>query len=287
MMPVKIEILENEEVGYNITVIGIGKKGKEAIRKYPYPAYGGFHWGIHTLTLCDDDAFRHKKTPETTIIPDDSPHYLEKCRRKIFDIIEQTEILFVIADMDEDSNYENAFKIAKYHKNKKTEKRHSILVNCSPNTSLLDTEIFNTFDHTIYTYNANKIYRPVEMLITDMYTQWIGIDIDDVKRTLSDVPSLNFIEDEASDENEFKEMIDHIVEEVNNKKGKDDLFNALLYVSSQSTIIYHLNEAWNSLSETAINGEFIVQAGVNSGENDNKIYISLMYGKKKMIDSAS
>lgn len=73
MMPVRIELLDNKGCCPNVTVLGIGEPGLKAVSKYPCPAYGEPHWGIGTLTLCDDDAFQHKRYPNITT-PKDSPH---------------------------------------------------------------------------------------------------------------------------------------------------------------------------------------------------------------------
>ena len=129
MMPVRIELLENKGHCPDVTVLGIGEPGRKAVSKYPCPAYGEHHWGIGTMTLCDDDAFQHKRYPKLTT-PKDSPRYLAECRKQICEIIQNTEDLFVIADINKDPDYDNAYRFANLHRSGSRERKRTVLINC-------------------------------------------------------------------------------------------------------------------------------------------------------------
>ena len=71
------------------------------------------------------------------------------------------------------------------------------------------------------------------------------------------------------------------------KKRKDDVFNALLYVSfpHQSELDWY--EVAVSLFDADVFGEMIFQIGFNRSEDDANVYISLLYGRERIKEKAT
>lgn len=281
MMPLKIEVIENLGSGYDITVLGIGETGKKAIREYPCPAYGDNHWAIQTLTLCDDDAFQHKRYPKITT-PRDSPVYLAKCRNQICEAIKNAEILFVVTDISKDPDYENAFRFANLHRTGSREEKINVLIDCGEGHSFAELELSTIFDLVISNRNEIKSYRPVEMLLSDMYTQVCGLDFADVRAILNRTPKLNFLEFKTQEYEQLDKISKHIIDEVNKEKWKDDVFNALLYVSFPHQTELDWYEVAVSLLDADVFGEMMFQIGFNRSEDDANVYISLLYGRERI-----
>ena len=286
MMPLKIEVIENLGSGYDITVLGIGEHGKKAIREYPCPAYGDNHWAIQTLTLCDDDAFQHKRYPKITT-PRDSPVYLAQCRNQICEAIKNAEILFVVADISKDPDYENAFRFANLHRTGNREEKINVLIDCGEGHSFAELELSTIFDLVISNGTEIKPYRPAEMLLSDMYTQVCGLDFADVRAILNRTPKLNFLEFKIQEYEQLDKISQHIIDEVNKKKWKNDVFNALLYISfpHQSELDWY--EVAGSLFDADIFGEMMFQIGFNRSEDDANVYISLLYGRERIKEKNS
>ena len=286
MMPLKIEILENEGSSYDITVLGIGNAGKEAVRKYPCPAYGENHWAIQTLTLCDDDAFQHKRYPKITT-PKDSPYYLAECRQKICEVVNNSDILFVIADISKDPDYENAFRFANLH-HSESEKKWNVLIDCSEGSSFSELILSSVFDLILSYPSTSKTYRPIEMLLSDMYTQCVGLDFADVKAIVDSTPKMKFFEERVNSSEKVKEAILRFDEEVKKDKWGDAVFNALLYFSiPHSGGLEIVEGSYDILESSSINGNVVVQFAFNAEDDDETISISLMCGRECIKDNGT
>lgn len=282
MMPLKIEILENDGIGYKITILGIGEVGREIISKYPLPAYGKHQWAIQTLFICDDDAFQHKRQPKV-FTPEDDPRYLAKCRKQICEVIENSDILFVVADTNKDPDYENAFRFANLHRSCERESKYNILVNFSVdgNPCCSDLTIDDVFDLIIYHQGTSKIYRSIEMLLTDMYAQFIGLDFIDVRAIIEPTPKMKFFEECAESPEKLKEIIHRLDEEIKANKRKDAIFNGMLYLSiPHCEGLDILIDLCDILRDSSINGNLIFQLGLNAEEDDETYTVSLLYGEE-------
>lgn len=281
MMPLKIEVIENLGSGYDITILGIGEAGKKAIREYPCPAYGNNHWAIQSLTLCDDDAFQHKRYPKITT-PCDSPVYLAKCRNQICEAIKNAEILFVVADISKDPDYENAFRFANLHRTGNREEKINVLIDCGEGHSFAELELSVVFDLVISCEGIAESYRPIEMLLSDMYTQVCGLDFSDVRSILERTPKLEFLEYNTHEYEEFKKISEQIIQLVKKEKWKDTVFNALLYISFPQNTDWDLLEFAASLLDSQIFGDMMFQIGFNREEDDVNACISLLYGIERI-----
>jgi hypothetical protein len=280
MMPLKIEILENQGSGFDVTVLGIGEAGKTAIREYPCPAYGGNHWAIQTLTLCDDDAFQHKRYPKITT-PNDSPYYLAKYRQKICEVIKNSDILFVIADISKDPDYENAFRFANLHRSGERKVKYNILVDCSAGNAFSELTLSSVFDLLISHRSAAKIYRPVEMILSNMYTQMIGVDFVDVQSVIDSTPRMKFFEERVNSKEMLKEIAVNFDEKIAKERFENDTFNAFMYFSMPCSGEWDIwDEAYQILHSSSINGNIVLQIGLNADKNDETITFSLIVGRE-------
>lgn len=284
MMPLKIEILENDDIGYNITILGIGEVGREIVSKYPLPAYGKNHWAIQTLFLCDDDAFQHKRYPKV-FTPQDEPCYLAKCRKQICEVIENSDVLFVVADTNKDPDYENAFRFANFHRSCERESNYNILVNFSDDSKpcCSDSTIEDVFDLIIYHQGTSKIHRTMEMLLTDMYAQFIGLDFMDMQTVIEPTPKMKFFEKCAESPEKLKKIIHRLDEEIKANKRKDAIFNGMLYLSiPHCEGLDILIDLCDILRDSSINGNLIFQLGLNAEEDDETYTVSLLCGEERI-----
>lgn len=277
MMPIKIEILENKG-SYDVVILGIGDIGKKAICKYPFPAYGENHWAIQTLTLCDDDAFRHQRKPGVTKLPDDLPSYLEECGQKILEVVSDAEILFIFADISKDSDYENAFRFAKLHKSNRNERKISILVNYGSEDAFSDVPLLTVFNAIISTRDAAQMYRPAEMLLTDMYTQWIGMDVNDVFSILKHTPSFEFQELHGKNHAEMLRLTKQLSKKLETANCDNTRTNCIMYVSLPETTgldtVVEITDAFKQYHDMSV----LFQMGYNRCSDDHTITVSLLYG---------
>ena len=289
MMPTRIELLENKGHCPNVTVLGIGEPGLKAVSKYPCPAYGERHWGIGTLTLCDDDAFQHKRYPKITT-PKDSPRYLAECRKQIYEIIQNSDDLFIIADINKDPDYDNAFRFANLHCRSRREGNRTILVNCGEKHTFASLELQDVFDLIINIHHCSNAYRPVEMLLSDMYTQAIGLDAADVDAILMRTPEMAFYEEVFTDTRKLKDVATMIKAIFHRKYIGEPTYNGLMFCSlPMDKGMGFVEDAHEALTEALIDGDIVVQMDLNSDENDNSITLAVMCGRewieeKKVIE---
>lgn len=280
MMPTRIELLENKGRCSDVTVLGIGEPGKEAVSKYPCPAYGEPHWGIGTLTLCDDDAFQHKRYPNITT-PRDSPHYLAECRKQICEIIQNTEDLFVIADINKDPDYDNAFRFANLHRSGNRENKRTVLINCGEEHTFAALSLQSVFDLIINIHRSQAAYRPVEMLLSDMYTQAIGLDAADVDSVITRTPEMIYYEETFTNERKLKEFAAKIKAIFDKKFGRETTGHGLLYcLLPLSKGLALVEDVYEVLTEVLINGDLMVQMGFRDDEQDNRITLAVMCGRE-------
>lgn len=284
MMPVRIELLENKGHCPDVTVLGIGEPGREAVSKYPCPAYGEHHWGIGTLTLCDDDAFQHKRYPKVTT-PKDSPRYLAECRKQICEIIQNTGDLFVIADINKDPDYDNAFRFANLHRRNGRKGNRTVLVNCGEEHTFASLELQDVFDLIVNIHQCSNAYRPVEMLLSDMYTQVIGLDAADVGGILTRTPEMIFYEEVLTDSNQLKNVASKIKTIFSGKYLGEPTYNGLLFcLVPLSEGLELVENAYEVLTEMLIDGDLMVQMGCHDDEQDNSITLAVMCGREWPVE---
>lgn len=84
MMPVRIELPECTEIGYDVTILGVGTLGRRAVSEYPRSLDRSNYWYVNSLTLCDD----------------------RQDRTQIREIVGNTDVLLVIADMSNEVDFE-------------------------------------------------------------------------------------------------------------------------------------------------------------------------------------
>jgi len=283
MMPLKIELLENKGESYNVVILGIGEIGKKLVREYPMPAYGENHWAIETLTLCEDDAFQHKRYPKV-MTPRDSPKYLEKCRDAVCEAITKADILFVVSDVKQDPDYDHTYRFAKLHKQGESEHKATILVDCS-GSPYCEFDLDEVYDLIIFNCEGAPNFRPIEMLLTDLYTQCVGLDMADVSSALKYTDRIKFVEMKHSNKKELEDILLSIRPAMEKEKlyhGETGILNGLLYLSIPHTEGLELMElGYEHLADSIIDGQFIVQFGFNPSPIDDSITISLMYGRDK------
>lgn len=281
MMPLKIELLENKGESFDVVVLGIGELGKKLVREYPMPAYGENHWAIETLTLCEDDAFQHKRYPKL-MTPGDSPKYLEKCRDAICEAIIKADILFVVSDVKQDPDYDHTYRFAKLHKQGESDNKLTILIDCS-GSPYCEFDLDEVYDAIIFNCEGAPNYRPIEMLLTDMYEQ-PNIDFADVSATLKYTDRIKFVDSKCNTQKELTDFLESIKPKAEDEKlyhGEKGVLNGLLYLSvPHSAGLEELYEHYEYLTEL-IDGHLPMQFGFNSSPDDNTTTISLMYGRDK------
>lgn len=277
MMPLRIEVLENKGAAFNVTILGIGETGRNGIKAYPCPAYGGKHWAIETLNLCDDDAFQHQRTPGVTTFPNDNPHYLAECRQKISEIVRNTDLLFVLADSSKDPDYENAFRFAALHRETWNDRKFSVLVDCSNGNAF--SALPTVFSTVISVHDATRMYRPAELLLTDMYTQWISLEYADVYSILECTPHFKFIEDRCNDTEEVSGLAARLKQNIKAIRQGEDRITGIMYVSiPQTEGLEVVEETVNTLTPSPVNGGLLFQMGYNNSPDDCTVSVSLLYG---------
>lgn len=280
MMPLRIELLEYKGRCPDVTVLGIGEPGLKAVSKYPCPAYGERHWGIGTLTLCDDDAFQHKRYPKVTT-PKDSPHYLAECRKQVCEIIQNTEDLFVIADINRDPDFDNAFRFANLHRNGSRKGKRTVLINCGEEHTFASLELESVFDLIINVHRSPGAYRPVEMLLSDMYTQSIGLDTADVNAVITRTPEMIYYEETITNEKKIKEIAAKMKAIFERKYGGTHTYNGLLFcLLPLSKGLELVENVYGVLTEELIDGDLMVQMGFHDDEDDKRIVLSVMCGRE-------
>lgn len=259
MIPQKIEIAENKGIGYNVAILGVGTIGREAVSNYPHQVDEKKQWIIENLLLCDD----------------------ETCQKQICDIVKHSEILFVVADMIIKADFRSAIHFAKMHKDKGHEDRYTVLVDCSQERKPSNVTV-SMFDLIVLNPSHAPSYRPIEMLLTDMYTQFYGVDIPDVKAVLDHTPEVVFLEDSFCDYKELEKIGCRFKLQIANDIPNEDIFNALLYFSfSNVDAIEVFQEGVAVLSRLDINGDFMAQVGIDARLNGANT-VSLMYGKNQL-----
>lgn len=282
MMPLRIEVLENKGSAFDVTILGVGEAGLNAVKAYPLPAYGGKHWAIETLNLCDDDAFQHRRTPGVTRISDDSPRYLSECRQKISEIVRNTELLFVLADVSKDPDYENAFRFAEQHREAWNDRKFSILIDCSGKNAFSDWALPTVFSTIISVRDTARMYRPAEMLLTDMYTQWISMEYADVYSILERAPSFKFTEERCSGTEEVPGLAARLKESIKAIKQGEDRITGIMSVSvPQTEGLEVVDEIVDVLIPEPANGGLLFQMGYNSATDDRAVSVSLLYGRER------
>ena len=206
MMPLKIEYSENEWSSYNVVILGIGELGKETIEKYPCPTRDENHWEIQTLTLCNDDAFQHKHISKIITLNDDSC-YLTKCQQEICEAIKNSDILFIIVDVSKDVNYEKAVCFANLHRSSERKSKFNILIDCSGSNYISESTLESVFDLAVSHRSTSEAYRSVEMLLSDMNTQLIGLDFADVKAIIKSTPKMSFFEERVENPSKLNKVV--------------------------------------------------------------------------------
>jgi hypothetical protein len=259
MIPQKIEIAENKGIGYNVAILGVGTIGRETVSNYPYQSYEKKQWIIENLLLCDDETYQ----------------------KQICDIVKRSEILFVVVDMSIEADFRSAIHFAKMHKGKEHEDRYTVLVDCSQEGKSSNVTL-SIFDLIVLNPSHAPSYRPIEMLLTDMYTQFYGVDIPDVKAILDHTPEVVFLEDSFCNYKELEKIACCFKTQIANDILNEDIFNALLYFSfSSADAIEVFQEGSAVLSRLDINGDFMAQVGIDARLNDVNT-VSLMYGKDQL-----
>lgn len=121
------------------------------------------------------------------------------------------------------------------------------------------------------------------MLISDMYNGVIGLDKDDVEDIVKTTPNLKLLKKSVTNEADIKIAAQEFAEEIENSKQDNDVINGLLHLQLPDTSTLKLvDEALKILTESAINGNVLVQCRFIE-EADDTFTISVLYGESMGI----
>ena len=269
MQPVKIEIFANRAFGLSVTVLGIGKRGDDAVRRYPFCIDSEKYRVFKSLTLCS--------------VYDCS----DKLTKQIKSILKRTELLFVIVDTKNEKELQCAEKIAELLKIN-SNKSISVLIDISDNTDKLSQ---NSFDCIISVDNQTEAYKPIEMVLSDMYFGTVGIDASSVCYMLYITPKMRFFQTRTENINEKDAIIEAL--KFHNKENKQLISaqNSMFsFITTQDAGLEDIEEILTKAYFELNEGEILWQAWLNSDETDKGCTVSMLYGinedaKKAELDS--
>ena len=252
MTPFRVERLGNMECGYQVTILGLGEPGREAVAVYPKLRNRECLYYLDALTLCDD-----------------SMDYA-----KIHTAVTKADVLFIIADMTRD--YENACGFADLHRGSCQEKKRTVLVNCGG--SCVNSQLF---DLTISLSDGAKPYRPIEMLVSDMHHGFSGIDLADFDDFLGSMPAMTYYEAGYAALGDLTEMLVQMRE-----KATFGEWNGMVCCTIPEKVIADRTEESKDILEGAV--EMVVDAGINGSmmmqadvgdTHDGRCRLAVMIGR--------
>ena len=256
MMPVRIELPECTESGYDVTILGVGALGRRAVSEYPRSLDRSNYWYVNALTLCDDG----------------------QDHTEIRKIVKNTDVLFVIADMSEETDKENVISFADLHGRKRT-----VLIKCGAEN--VDPSLDSFYDLTISVEGGANPCHPVEILLGYMYSGIVGIAIEDMDWIIGRVPQMTYYEARYTTTEELEYIAARIKDLANTEKGGKNTCHGMQFClvpdDGNPGILDILEEAWAAMQETAINGLVLAQMEVaRPDEDDGRIRFSLLFGKE-------
>lgn len=274
------EMIEANE-GYDVALIGIGEIGKTALQAFNLQ-YSGPHWAAKSITLCDDEAFQHRRYANV-IHPTDNPFYLAEQRRKVLEICKSPEVLFVFMDASEDPDFEHACRFANVHRQQNVGKPLSICV-CTEKlrNSFTSSVLASLYDVVIWAdTHGNDLCKPAEMLLSDMYTQCIGLDIADVFEILKHSQEMYLLTEHRNSKTDLSKVSSDILATISTKEIQDTFVNFIAYVSipQDGGIDIPDNIIWPLLKP--FDSDLRMQYGFNKDTDDNSVSVTLLVGNYK------
>lgn len=122
-------------------------------------------------------------------------------------------------------------------------------------------------------------YRPIKMIISDMFCGCCGLDYSCIKYVLDIMTNAKFYKQKYSNLNKMREMILSLGEKIKEDKDENDTINALfLFTLPEETGLENIEEVFVAL-DNVIDGDVIWQGCLNSDENDESCTITIIYGK--------
>ena len=252
MSLMRVEKLENTEHGYNVTILGLGDPGREAVAAYPKRSNRECLYYLDTLTLCDD-----------------GQDYAKICAA-----VTRADVLFIIADMTRD--YENTRRFAALHRGSCCEKKRTVAVNCGGNC--MNSQLF---DLTISLSDGTKAYRPIEMLVNDMHHGLVGTDLMDVDGIFRNMSKATYYETVYSTTGELGDMARQIRMQVKADHGKQETYYGILCCTmpTDGTIDDLEAAAMMMVDKAIIDGDLIMQADSAEEQNDGYYRLAIMIGR--------
>ena len=257
MQPVKIEIFPNKEFGLNVTILGIGNRGEEEVRKYPFCIDSEKHSVFKSLTLSS--------------IYDCS----EKISKQIKSALNQTELLFIIVDVGNENELNCAKKIVDLLK-RYSSKSIAILIDISDNSHIKQS---NLFDVVISVDKQSEAYKPIEMILSDMYFGTVGLDASSVCYMLYITPKMKFLQTRTEDISEKGAIIETLKSCNKEMKQEQSVQNSMFaFTMSQYAGLEDIEEILTKACIYFNEGEILWQARLNPDEKDKGCMVSMLYG---------
>ena len=270
MRPIKIELFVNKHNTLNMTVLGIGNVGEDAVKKYPFTSNPDMFGYFSTLTFCSDGILRN---PDR--LPFDFDN-IELIRTELEGTIKKTDWLFIVTDINNEDDLKNAVRFAELHKD---------TASC-PFDALVQVgnyideklEIPKVFDLSISVDNFAEAYKPIYMLISGIPAGDIGLDFTDVMYVAKKSPVMKFAQNRVRKVNQCESLIAPLMEKlVENRKNNEVqnmmvLYNAPAYCPFE--VMLNIGE---HLSSIVHDGDIIWQVKFHD-ESDDSLTVSILYG---------
>lgn len=264
MKPVKIEISENKEFGLNVTVLGIGECGEKEIRKYPFYIDREMHGVFKTLTFCSTN------------------DYSNEVSSQIKSIFKETELLFIVADSNDENELLYAEKHAKLFK-KASYKNIVILIDLSDNVDKIPADFFDV----IISVDENaEAYKPIEMIISGMHWGLCGIDYADIYSILKTTSIMKFTYKSIQSIGEKDKLIDYLNQHIKDNRIKGKSQNTMFtFYMSQDCGLEDIEEILIKSTFYENEGTILWQSKLNNDEDEKRCIVSMLYGVNDAIKS--
>ena len=200
---------------------------------------------------------------------------------------DNSQILAVIAKLDNQEFYETCIESSKYHKNTSECNTFYICITSSASNSYNSNELQNYYDVIIHTDTSiESMYRPIEMMVCDMIystSRFFQIGIEEVIMRLNYMPQTFYVEKTYSGFDElakkFKKPKEIITENIHNR---NIAWIANIYIPTKKhNGITMTNKIGAELFYLFENNYNAVESAIQScfQNNSDEIKISILYGE--------